>query len=109
MKMNNGNQTIWRFPREIDFSLVSQYLKMMEKYNPDHVLVFDLNDTETIHSSFIGFLIHAKEKLEHDGVLLVLEMSPSLRKLMTRMKLSEYFTPVLKTPPPSMDKHISLH
>ncbi len=81
MKMDNENQTVWRFPREIDFSLVSQYLKMMEKYNPDHILVFDLNDTEVVHSSFIGFLIHVKEKLEQDGVRLILETSPNIRKI----------------------------
>ncbi len=87
------NQITWTFPKEIDFCLVPQYVKRIEREAAPQVIIFDLTGTEKIHSSFIGFLIHVKGLVDERGGTLVLKISPSLQRLFAMMKIADYFTP----------------
>ena len=86
-----GSANMWTFPSIIDFSIAAEYLRIMEKGLPGETLVLDLEATEVIHSSFIGFLIHVKENLEDRGGVLALKSSPALRKTLKRLNLDDYF------------------
>ena len=92
-----GSASTWTFPSTIDFSIAAEYLRIMEGSLPGETLVLDLMATEVIHSSFIGFLIHAKERIEDHGGMLVLKTSPALRKTLKRLNLAEYFAPSIES------------
>jgi anti-anti-sigma regulatory factor len=92
-----GSANTWTFPSTIDFSIAAEYLRVMEGSLPGETLVLDLKATEVIHSSFIGFLIHAKERIEDRGGILVLKISPALRKTLKRLNLDEYFAPSIES------------
>ncbi|MBN2159883.1 MAG: hypothetical protein JW807_10840 [Spirochaetes bacterium] len=82
---------IWKFPANVDISLVSRYLSVFNTMQNHHRIVFDMNDIEDIHSSFIGFLIFSKEKLKKSGGEIIFQMSPYLRNMLTRLGMAEYF------------------
>lgn len=82
---------IWKFPATVDISLVSRYLSVFNTMQNHHRIVFDMNDIEDIHSSFIGFLIFSKEKLKKSGGELVFHMSPYLSSMLTKLGMAEYF------------------
>ncbi len=86
------DEKTWIFPKNIEFHVVPQYLKTIEKSTTQDMLVFDLNNTENIHSSFIGFLIYVKKKLEIHGGQLVLKVSPSLQKTFDMLHINSYFS-----------------
>ena len=104
-----GSANTWTFPNTIDFSIAAEYLRLMEGSIPGESLVLDLEATEVIHSSFIGFLIHAKEKIENRGGMLVLKTSPALRKTLKRLNLSEYFAPAIESGNTARDTRITLN
>jgi hypothetical protein len=56
----NDNTKLLDFPKEIPLEEVPRYSSIFEKINEPKTIQFDLTKTEWIHSSFIGFLIHAK-------------------------------------------------
>lgn len=87
--MNQYTYT-WTFPKDIKFDMVPHYLKKFDKIpeNPD--IIFDLSVTKNIHSSFIGFLIHAKRKTEKQGSKLILQISPSLEKIFFMLNIENY-------------------
>ncbi len=87
--MDITNNT-WSFPVNIEFEEVAQYSRMFEELSHNDAITFDLSDTKNIHSSFIGFLIYAKHKLEDGQGELHLTISPSLKKIFTMFKLEEY-------------------
>ncbi|HPA73417.1 MAG TPA: STAS domain-containing protein [Spirochaetota bacterium] len=80
------------FPRTIDFSTAAEYLEALRDGLSGEILVLDLSATEVIHSSFIGLLIHAKEEIETSGGRLSLITSPVLRKTLSRLNLTDYFS-----------------
>lgn len=82
----------WKFPEEIDFCSVSQYIIRLEKEKQVSNLVFDLTNTKKVHSSFIGFLIFVKNNLEGRGGNLTLNTSPSFQKTLMMMNVFEYFS-----------------
>lgn len=86
-----GSAHTLTFPHTIDFSNAAQYVQAMQGGLIGEVLVLDLSATEVIHSSFIGFLIHAKEEIETAGGRLILKTSPALKKTLKRFNLSGYF------------------
>lgn len=81
----------WRFSENIEFEEVTNYLKRFDKLAHNQTITFDLSETENIHSSFIGFLIHAKRKIESGKGKLILVISPSLEKIFTMLKLNDYW------------------
>ena len=70
--MNDNN---WTFPLQIDFEKVTQYINRFEEQKYNNKIIFDLSKTTYIHSSFIGFLIHAKLKIEKEGGILQILIS----------------------------------
>jgi anti-anti-sigma regulatory factor len=85
------NTDVWTFPQEIEFWLVPDYLKKIEGSTFKNRIVFDLSETENVHSSFIGFLIFVKQSSEKHRGKLILKVSPSLKKLFAMLNVLEYF------------------
>jgi anti-anti-sigma regulatory factor len=81
----------WIFPENIEFEEVTNYLKKFDKMSHNLPITFDLSETENIHSSFIGFLIHAKRKIDNEKGKLVLIISPSLEKIFTMLNMNNYW------------------
>ena len=90
IKMNLTGNT-WKFPSNIEFEEVTNYLKKFEKLSHDKPITFDLSDTENIHSSFIGFLIHAKRKIEKENGELTLIISRPMEKIFSMLNLHDYW------------------
>ncbi|MDY6970669.1 MAG: STAS domain-containing protein [Spirochaetota bacterium] len=86
------NNNIITFPLNISFEMVSSYLKRFERESHNSSIIFDLSKTETIHSSFIGFLIHAKQKTEKGGGKLTIIISPSMERIFIMLNIIEYLT-----------------
>ena len=81
----------WKFPVDIEFEEVTNYLMKFDKMSQNQTITFDLSETRNIHSSFIGFLIHAKRKIESEKGRLILIISPSLEKIFTMLNLHNYW------------------
>ncbi len=60
-------------------------------------IIFDLTQTINMHSSFVGFLIHAKHHLILRGNILLLRISLTVEKILILLNIMEYFTPDTKT------------
>ena len=87
----NRKMDIWSFPDVIDFEMAPILMKQIEEHEGEAVL-FDLSKTTTIHSSFIGLLIHAKKLLERGGADLYLKTSPDIDKIFSMLNLQHYFS-----------------
>ena len=90
-----GNKQItkelyWAFPKEIPLEEVPEYSRKFEKINELSILQFDLSQTESIHSSFIGFLIYAKHILSSKGGKLYIIPSPAVAHILHLMNLKDY-------------------
>lgn len=83
---------VWKFPSVIDICHVSLYMSVFNRLVHNGRIVFDMKDTEDIHSSFIGFLVFCKERLGKGGGQLVLEPSPYLKQTFTFLGMGEYFS-----------------
>ena len=80
----------WTFPKEIPLEEVPEYTSRFEKIDKPNNLMFDLSQTEWIHSSFIGFLIYAKHCLSAKGGKLYIIPSPSVQRILHLMNLNDY-------------------
>ncbi len=87
----NANTDVWKFPKSIEFWSVPEYLKKFEASSLSAAFTFDLGDTETVHSSFIGFMIYVKQSVESAGGRLILEISPAVQKLLLMLKILDHF------------------
>jgi len=103
-----GSTGTMTFPRMIDFSVAAHYIQAIEKA-PGRTLVFDLEATEIIHSSFIGFMIHVKEEMENSGGRLIVKLSPSLEKTFRRLNLGEYFSASAEMTRQARDLHLTIN
>lgn len=81
----------WKFPENIGFDQVNDYLRIFEKLDCNETITFDLTETENIHSSFIGFLIHARRRIDKESGKLMLLVSPSIEKIFTMLNLNDYW------------------
>jgi anti-anti-sigma regulatory factor len=84
------NKKIWSFPIYIAFEMVPIYVKDFEEASCDRTIIFDLSRTKELHSSFIGFLINAKHRLEKEGGNLKLYISPELEKIFIKKDLFKF-------------------
>ena len=84
------NEKNWSFPQDIDFEMVIQYVIEFEETQWPEKIIFDLSKTKYIHSSFIGFLINAKQKAEKINAELSLLISPELEKIFIKMDLIKF-------------------
>ncbi|MDY6934550.1 MAG: hypothetical protein SVZ03_10060 [Spirochaetota bacterium] len=80
----------WIFPNNIEFETIPEYSKKFSVIPHDKTIIFDLRQTKTTHSSFIGFLIHAKQKIDKEGGILILKTSPSFDKILNMLNVSTY-------------------
>ena len=83
-------ENTWEFPDNVSFEEVPVFLMKFDKTAHDQTITFDLRKTVNIHSSFIGFLIHAKRKVEVENGELRLILSKSIEKTFSMLNLSEY-------------------
>ena len=91
--MNEMNK--WIFPEKIKFEHVSVYMHQFNDESHNSDLIFDLKKTDDIHSSFIGFLLHAKKQLNLKGGELKIIASDSIERIFNMMKISDYFNSTL--------------
>jgi len=87
----------WIFPQEIKFNEVPDFLERLDEYEMGTRIVLDLRKTETVHSSFIGFLIHLMENTRKARGDLFILPSCSFEKVLLMMGLYEYFSPAMLT------------
>jgi hypothetical protein len=83
----------WSFPQDIKFEEVAEYLEKFKKIDSSRKVIFDLRDTLNVHSSFIGFLIHAKNIIESKNGSMVLDLSFTVRRILSLMNVMDYFHP----------------
>ncbi len=84
---------IWEFPKSINIEEVSEYVESLKNVKPGEVVTLDLSRTVSIHSSFIGFLIHAKHYMNKNGGTLVLLLSLTVEKILIMLNIIDYFSP----------------
>jgi hypothetical protein len=84
------NKNTWSFPMYIAFEMVPIYVKNFEEASCNRRIIFDLSGTKELHSSFIGFLINAKQRTEKEGGSLQLYISPELEKIFAKKDLIKY-------------------
>jgi anti-anti-sigma regulatory factor len=81
----------WKFPTIINFFEVPEYLNIFMRIKRSKEIIFDLTETRDINSSFIGFLIYAKEHLKSSGRKPVFIKSPHVEKTFALLGMKEYF------------------
>ncbi len=82
---------LWTFPRSISFESTSSYSNRFDDIDLKGHFVFDLSNTDEIHSSFIGFLLDMKRKIEDEGGSFRLQLSTSLDYIFYQLNLQEHF------------------
>jgi hypothetical protein len=85
--------TRWKFPENIKFEEVSEYLGKFKHVDASGKIIFDLTGTLNIHSSFIGFMIHAKHMSIQNGGTLSLMLSYTAERILTMLNIIDYFIP----------------
>ena len=90
--MTRAEEDIWVFPASIDFEKAAFYTKKYRDQANRSLYFFDLSDTKTMHTSFIGFLLTVKNDLERTGGRLILTTSREIEELFMKMKLTDYLT-----------------
>ncbi len=86
------NKNTWSFPKNIAFEMVPIYVKNFEQAAYNKGIIFDLSRTKNIHTSFIGFLINTKQRIEKEGGNLKLNISPELEKLFIEKGLVKFLS-----------------
>ncbi len=87
----------WDFPKNISIEQVSSYVDQLKHIKPEVTVTFDLSKTINVHSSFIGFLLHAKHNIGRNGGKLVLILSLTLEKILIMLNIINYFSPEIIT------------
>jgi anti-anti-sigma regulatory factor len=85
------------FPQHIGFMNVSEYMEKFREMDHDGAIVFDLSETVSVHSSFIGFLIHAKHTISKKSGKLTLLLSFTTEKLLVMLNIIDFFSPEIIT------------
>ena len=83
---------IWKFPKNIDFRIVPEYLNRINELQEKSTVIIDLRETERIHSSFIGFLIFIKQRFESKGGKIIIKISPAITKVFGMLNLLDHFS-----------------
>lgn len=84
---------LWTFPRSITFESTSSYSNRFADVDLKGHFVFDLSNTDEVHSSFIGFLLDMKRNIEGQGGTFRLQLSTSLDYLFYQLNLQDHFMP----------------
>jgi anti-anti-sigma regulatory factor len=89
--MTHTEDDIWVFPQSIDFEKTALYTKKYRDQKNRSIYFFDLSDTMSLHTSFIGFLITVKDDLEKNGGRLIINTSREIEEIFSRMKITDFF------------------
>jgi len=81
----------WKFPENIGYENVPGYLTILNKRYFQNELVLDLSDTDIVHSSFVGFLIHAKQIIEKDNGKLKIILSKRSEQIFHMLNIYSFF------------------
>jgi len=92
MKRIESENNRWVFPKNISLESVADYSQLFEGLINPGDLIFDLSQTENMHSSYIGFLIHAKHILNKKGAALKLILSFTSEKILTMLNILDHFS-----------------
>lgn len=96
--MNENN--LWIFPTRIKLEDVPAYMHLFgEEKQREEQVVFDLTKTTDVHSSFIGFLLHAKASMVSSGGTLRIIPSLPLQRILYLLRITDHFTPEIGDEP----------
>jgi anti-anti-sigma regulatory factor len=87
----SAKSTMWTFPRHVSFEAATGYLYQLRSMDLSGTVIFDLSETEAVHSSFIGLMIDLKEKAQRFGGELEVRLSPALVRHFSRMNIYQHF------------------
>ncbi|HEY1405955.1 MAG TPA: hypothetical protein VF857_05040 [Spirochaetota bacterium] len=90
--MLHSEEDIWIFPVSIDFEKTALYTKKYRDQKNNSIYFFDLSETKSLHTAFLGFLITVKQDLEQKGGRLILNTSREIEELFKKMKITDFFT-----------------
>ena len=96
MNYKAAEPSIWKFPENIGYESVPGYISVLKQRILDQELVLDLTDTTMVHSSFIGFLIHAKQIIEKNNGTLELNLSKKSEKIFHMLNIHDFFSNNIK-------------
>ncbi|MBP7901352.1 MAG: STAS domain-containing protein [Spirochaetes bacterium] len=82
----------WIFPEKIEINDIHHYSEQLSRIRFEDDIYFDLSNTHTIHSSFVGFLIIAKKEAKRKGGELKLSLSDEMDRLFSLLNIGDYFT-----------------
>jgi len=83
---------IWTFPENIRYENVPGYLEILKNSSFYKELVLDLSETDILHSSFIGFLIHAKQIIEKNNGKLRIILSKRSERIFHMLNIYNFFS-----------------
>ena len=92
MNYRTSEQGIWKFPETISYESVPGYITILNDKHLRQELIIDLTNTETLHTSFIGFLLHAKQVIEKNSGTLEIKLSKRSEKIFHMLNIHEYFS-----------------
>jgi len=82
---------IWKLPKSIGYDCVPNYLSLLNSHYMPEELILDLTETEVLHSSFIGFLIYAKNFTEKNNSSIKIILSPKSEKIFKMLHIYDFF------------------
>lgn len=83
---------LWTFPETISYENVPGYLSFYMEQKGFSEFIFDLSRTITLHSSFIGFLIHIKQQSHKKNISIKLILSPTAGQILKMLDLHDFLT-----------------
>ncbi len=92
MNYKAAETRVWRLPQNIGYENVPGYLAILKNSCFHKELVLDLSETDILHSSFIGFLIHAKQIIEKDNGKLWIILSKRSERIFRMLNIYNFFS-----------------
>ncbi len=97
MKTKNCQTYCWTLPREITLEEIPSLAEKFNSILPGSTVTLDLTKTEDIHSSFIGFILNARNTIFRENGELNLQLSGSAEKIISMLNISDYIKTGSKT------------
>jgi len=91
MNYKMAETKIWKFPENIRYENVPGYLAIFNNSLFHNEMVLDLSKTDILHSSFVGFLIHAKQLIEKNNGKLTIVLSKRSERIFHMLNIYDYF------------------
>jgi hypothetical protein len=87
---------LWAFPETIGYESVPGYLSCFMELTNYRELIFDLSRTKTLHTSFIGFLLHTRQLAYKNNMDIKLILSPTASNILKMLELYDFLTSPLE-------------